>query len=115
MTPFDLPGAPADVASLLERHADRIAYAVRELRRQVDKATDYALAVIPDNHQPDGRRRVKIRAFARADAMKALGVAPLAWLLADPAPVGMLHLVVLTDDWRHHTLVPVQGGSAALH
>ncbi len=114
-TPFDLAGAPADAAALLDRHADRIGHAVRELRRRVSKVADYALAVVIDDSKPNGRRRVRIDAFARADAQKMPGVAPLAPLLADAAPEGTLHLVVLSDSWRSHTLVPVPAGSTALH
>jgi integrase len=114
-TPFDLPGAPADAAALLDRHSDRIAHAVRALSRQVPRLADYAIAVVIDTPQPGGRRRVRIDAFARIDAEQMPGVAPLAPLLADAAPEGMLHLIVLSDAWRSHTLVPEQAGSTALH
>lgn len=114
-TPFDLPGAPADTASLLDRHADRVAHAVRELRRLKRNVADYAIAVVIDNPRPGGRRRVRIDAFARINAERMPGVAPLASLLVDPAPAGMLHLVVLSDAWRSHTLVPVEAASSALH
>lgn len=115
LSPFDLPGAPADAAALLDRYADRIGHAVRELHRRVPDVSAYALAVVIDNYQPSGRRRVKIGAFARAEAERTPGVAPLAPLLVKAAPEGMLHMVVLSDAWRSHMLVPGQGGSTALH
>lgn len=115
LTPFDLPGAPADAASLLERHGDRIDRAVRELHRRVRNVADYAIAVVIDNYQPNGRRRVRIDGFARANVDKLPGMDLVAPLLADEAPEGMIHLVVLTDYWQSHTLVPTRGATAALH
>ncbi len=115
LTPFDLPGAPADAASLLERHYDRIKHAARELHRRVPNATDYALAVVIDNYKPNGRRRVLIRGFARADADTMPGMDLVAPLLAEKAPDGMIHLVVLTDYWQSHTLVSSRAPTTALH
>lgn len=115
LTPHDLPGAPADTASLLERQADRVAHAVRELHRRVDNVADYALAVVIDNYQPNGRRRVRIDAFKRADVGKLPGMDLVAPMLAVEAPAGMLHLIVLTDYWQNHTLVPLKAATTALH
>jgi hypothetical protein len=115
LTPFDLPGAPADAARLLERQADSVNHAVRELHRRVSNIADYALAVVIDNYQPNGKRRVRIEVFARADVPKMPDRELVAPLLADEAPEGMLHLVVLTDYWQSHTLVPSQAATTALH
>jgi hypothetical protein len=71
--------------------------------------------VVIDNYQPSGKRRVRIDAFARADVTKLPGREHVAPLLADKAPEGMLHLVVLTDYWQSHTLVPSQAATTALH
>lgn len=115
LTPFDLPGAPADAASLLERHADRVTHAVRELHRRVGNVADYAIAVLIDNYQPNGRRRVKIGGFARANVNTLPGMDLVAPLLANEAPEGMLHLVVLTDYWQSHMLVSARAATTALH
>lgn len=115
LAPFDLPGAPDDVAHLLERHADRVNHALRALHRRVPNVADYTLAVFIDNPKPDGRRRVTIRAIVRADAITMPGLDLIAPLLADAAPEGMLHLATLADHWQSLTLVPLPRGTMALH
>ena len=106
---YELPGSPDDVAGLLKRHGPRIDRAVRELRRRKPRtASNYFLAIALDHEGGDGRRRVRIGAFPRGYASKVPGMNLLAPKVTEAAPEGMLHLVILSNHWQNHMLVPLR-------
>lgn len=104
MDTLPVPGSPEDIYSLLARYRERIELILCNLQRHVADPGDYMLLLRIEDWCSDGARKVKISPVALQDAPDVQHIGAFAEVVAERAPRGLAHIIIVSPDWTHHAL-----------